>query len=147
MNTVQQGDVLFEMTPDGGEMNIEEGITEMSVLYDSFILTCLMGGNRHDDGTATTASKQYMGNEDEEPQNQLRSRFHALLYGRPMTSSLAKELGEAAALDVSDGMGEDAKNIIATVSILSNKRMSVSVDIELTSGEIIRRRIEIGIPQ
>lgn len=146
MNTSQQGDVLFYMTPDGGELNVENGITEMTAIWDSFILMCLMGGNRHDNGTATTEKLQYMGNEDEEPENQLRSRFQALLYGRPMTSALARELGEAAALDVADGMGEDAKNVLASVSILSNKRMSVNIDIELTSGETVKSRLEIGIP-
>ena len=145
MNTYQDGDVLFLMTPDGGEMNIQDGLTEMTALWDSFVLIALMGSNREDDGTAATNKKQYMGNEDEEPQYQNRSRFHSMIYGKPITSETIKELGEAAALDINDALGGMSESVRASVSVLTNKRLSVNVFIRLVTGDEIRRRIELGL--
>lgn len=59
--TDQQGDVLLYQTVDGGEINVVNGITEMTAGLDVAAYLSLFGGNEDDDGSADN-SRQWWGN-------------------------------------------------------------------------------------
>lgn len=50
--TDQQGDVLLYQTADGGEINVENGVTEMTAGLEVAAYLSLFGGNEDDDGSA-----------------------------------------------------------------------------------------------
>lgn len=137
MTLKQAGDALFFSTPDGGEINVEDGVTEMTELLESSVFLCLAGGNREDNVTPSTEKLQWMGNEDEEDKDKFRSRTGALIHGRPLTSALIKEVGESAALDILDGLGNLIKSVASVARIINNKRLDVISNIELFSGEAV----------
>lgn len=130
----QQGDMRFYCTTDGGELYFEGGLVESTVI-ESAVYLCLMGGNMEDEMTIDTKKYQWMGNEDEEPQNQFRSRFQALIYGRPITSELINTLGEAAALDILDGFNGYADKVECQVKANSKNNFTVTSKITAIDGK------------
>lgn len=143
MNTLQRGDVLAFFVPDGIEINVENGITEMTTAMESATGLCLSGGNKDDNATPATENLQWMGNEDEEPENKFRSRFQALLSGRPISSQLVKELSEAAALDIVDGFPGYIKTATCAVSIDAQNKVTVSSIMEAIDGKFYDVKNEI----
>ena len=144
MSLTQKGDVLFTHTPDGGEMSVIDGITEMTVAMESAAQLCLTGGNKDDYNTADTEKNQWMGNEDEEPQYRFRSRFNSLLYsGRPITSQLIRDMGEAAALDILDGFAGYLNTVTSQVTVTAKNHFTVESTIETVEGKFIDIQNEI----
>jgi hypothetical protein len=143
MSTLNQiGDVLFYQTLDGGEMNIENGLSEMTVLESSVYL-CLVGGNVEDDASPSGEKYQWSGNEDEPEEFRFRSRFLSLLNGRPITSQLIRDIGEAAALDIIDGHPGYISAVECSVSIDGHRKITVVSNITLASGDLVRIITEI----
>jgi hypothetical protein len=143
MNTIQQGDVLLFDTPDGGEMNIENGVTEMTQGPETMLYLCLVGGNKEDNGTADTDAESWMGNEDEEPQSQYRSRFHHwLMKGLPMTGDNLKEGRDAATEDTTTAFGDLAKSVNVTVQAISQRRVLVTSSVILVDGTDYSKTME-----
>jgi hypothetical protein len=133
MNTVQQGDVLIYQSIDNGNMNIEDGITEMTQSVESMIYLALVGGNQEDNNTPATDHLQWMGNEDEEPQFQYRSKFQAwITSGKPITSGTLKEGRDAATDDITSAFGDMLKAVICNVQAKSQRHVSVYSDIVLS---------------
>lgn len=91
-----EGDVLLRDTNDGGEIVIENG----EILCDKGLRTAvylsLLGGNKGDDGISD--SETWWGNKLRDiPENEiLRSRFQAIIRGKPLTSKNLKDAEEAA---------------------------------------------------
>lgn len=135
MNTLQRGDVLATFLPDGIEINVENGLTEMTMAMESAVGLCLSGGNKDDNSTPSTDHLQWMGNEDEEPENQFRSRFQSLLNGRPLSSQLVKEMSEAAALDIVDGFPGYIKTATSKVAIDAQNKITVLSRVEAVDGK------------
>ena len=104
----------------------------------------LCGGNRKDNGTPATKKFEWMGNEDELSENQLHSRFDYLLDGRPITSQLIRDMGEAAALDLLDCFSAvGAKDIKAAVQETERNKMQVVASIEMNNGQFEHIRAEV----
>lgn len=136
MSFTQLGDVRAYITPDGIEINIENGYTEMG-WFESAINLCLVGGNMDDNATPATDKKQWMGNEDEDTAYRFRSRFLHLLNGRPITSQLLRDLGEAAGLDIVDGFGDYLDSVTCDVSIDGLNKITVYSVLKMNDGESV----------
>ena len=114
-----QGDVLIYSTPDGGEVNFNDGIIEMTQGFESTVYLLLFGGNIADDGTKATEKLEWWGNklETNNPERKIHSRFQNMINGLPATPSNLKRLGEAAKQDL---------------SLLTNQKITDTIDIELS---------------
>lgn len=141
MSFTQNGDVLCYITPDGIEINIENGLTEMG-WWESAINLCLCGGSIGDNVTPDTKKYEWVGNEDEEPENSFRSRFISLFHGRPITSQLAVDLAGAASLDLVDGFGAYVKDVVCSVSIDNSEKITLSCEILVVDGKTISTQNE-----
>jgi len=126
-----EGDVLIHSTNDGGEINFNDGVIEMTQGFESIVYLLLFGGNYKDDGTDATKKYQWWGNllEENNPERKLHSRFQNLLYGLPATPANLKRLQVAAEQDL---------------LVLTSEKICDKIEIELSisaknwiSGEII----------
>jgi hypothetical protein len=138
-NAIQTGDVLLICTEEGFDMVIEDGIVETTEGPETMGKLSLVGGNQDDDGSEATEKKQWWGNEGEPKERKLRSRFHSLLNGTPMTSATVKDLGGAAMeqLEADFIDGGYAEAVGADVSLSTPKRVDVEAPITLFSGDIV----------
>jgi hypothetical protein len=146
-NAIQAGDVLMLSTPDGGDINVENGIIEMTELYETMATLELLGGNDDDDGSESTEKLQWWGNEDEPKERKYRSKFQALLNGTPITSQKLVDL-QAAAEEQLDALfvgGGFAESVSVEVALPSNKRVEVRALIKLLSGETVPVKV-VGEP-
>lgn len=143
-NSNQVGDVLFLLTESGGDMEVENGITTMTALYDTMIDITLTGGNEEDDGTPATERLQYAGNEDEPEINKLRGRFHKWTHGRPINTGNLTELKKDAASDLTDSFVDIAKEISIIARLVTSKRVELTIDITDNAGNDYRYIKEFG---
>ena len=138
-NAIQAGDVLMLSTLDGGDINVENGIVEMTQLYATMAYLELLGGNDDDDGSEATKKQQYWGNEDEPPERQYRSKFQSILNGTPITSQTLVDLQETAETQLTACFVDSgfAESVTIEVFLPSNKRVDVIIQITSFAGEII----------
>ena len=74
-----QGDVLIKQTPDGGAIDIQGGLVEMTGGFESAFYLTLFGGDKDDDGTENSKNN-WWGNLVEEDQDLIvRSRTQHIL--------------------------------------------------------------------
>jgi hypothetical protein len=143
MNKIQAGDVLLYQSVEDGEINVEDGIVEMTKSFDTMIYLILMGPNEGDDGTAATEKQQWMGNEGETPEHRIRGRFHQFLEGVPITSANLLDMQAAAVEDITDGFGDLLESVQCTVSASSSHAVQVSGNLTLTTGAVVPYRLEL----
>lgn len=139
-NAIQAGDVLLFSTLDGGEINVEGGIVEMTQLYETMAYLELLGGNDDDDGSQSTELKQWWGNEGEPKERQYRSRFQSMLVGgAPITSQTISDLEDAAREQLTGLFvgGGFAESVSVDLSLTTNKRVDIASQVTLVGGEII----------
>jgi hypothetical protein len=143
-NQTQLGDVLLFQGPDDGDVSVQGGVTEMTQGPESMIYIILAGPNEGDDGTEATAHLQWMGNEDEPLENQIRGRFHELLNGIPITSGTLGDLRDAAISDLTDGFGDLLEAITElTVTALSHIAVKVAGKLLLAGGATVPFALEM----
>lgn len=125
-----EGDVKIISTLDGGEINFNSGIIEMTQGFDSIVYLLLFGGNIGDDGTKATEKLEWWGNkiETNNPERKIHSRFQNLITGLPATPANLKRLTEAARQDLSVLQSE---KICDTIDILLTIPQKNMVDIEI----------------
>jgi len=96
----QEGDVKLFQTTDNGEINIENGLVEMTQTFDTMAYLCLFGGNQDDSGNPNDA-KSWWGNVGEvDPDFQYRSETQNLLLAIPSTSANLRRIEDAARRDL-----------------------------------------------
>lgn len=132
----QEGDTLLRDNNGLSDMRIEGGVTEMTTGVETAYRLCLTGGNLRDSGTPDTKYLEWVGNEDEPEERQLRSRFQAQLRGKPLCSASIKDLKDAAIFDITRGFGTLLKNLTVKISIISINSVRVSSEIELIDGSV-----------
>ena len=141
----QQGDIHFYQTLDGGEVNFENGLIEMTRMLESSVYLCLVGGNAEDDGTPSGKKYEWSGNEDEPDDKRFRSRFQALLNGKPITSQLIRDLGEAAALDIIDGHPGIVESVLSQVLIDGHRKLNIISYIILANSQEVEIMTRISL--
>ena len=125
-----EGDVLIYSTEDGGEINFNSGIIEMTFGFESIVYLLLFGGNQKYDGTKATEKYQWWGNltEQNNPERKLYSRFQNLLFGLPATPANLKRLQVAAEQDLSPLISEKIiDKIEIETSIPAKNRIAVEI--------------------
>lgn len=128
---IQQGDVALHQTPDGGDFEVTNGITQMTPGLEVAAYISLFGGNAEDDGQVGNPM-QYWGNFIEnEPSKQIRSRTQYLLRSLPTTSANLRRVEDAAVNDlawmVTDRVASEV-TAVATIPALNAVRIVVSID-------------------
>jgi phage gp46-like protein len=96
-----EGDLLLEDTPDGGDIQIKEGLFVPDRAFGTAVYLSLFGGNTGDGGKVRN-SKTWWGNTlaGTAANERLVSRFQALIAGSPMTTKNIQEAENAALLDL-----------------------------------------------
>jgi hypothetical protein len=143
-NSHQDGDVLFLLTKAGGDICAENGITTMTAVYDTMIDITLTGGNEDDDGTPSTESLQWAGNEDEPEINKLRGRFHKWTQGRSINTGNLTELQKDATDDLTEAFVDIAKEITVKARLITSRRVELTIDIIDSIGSDFRYVKEFG---
>jgi len=94
-------DVLLEQGNDGGEITIENGITELSDGLANSVFLSLFGGNSDDSGLQADDPKQFWGNLSEtELSKQYRSQTQNLLRALPVNTANLQRIEDAAVSDL-----------------------------------------------
>lgn len=84
-------DVLLKQTPDGGAINIEGGLVEMTGGFESAFYTALFGGNKEDDGSQNAKFNWWGNLTEENPDFHYRSKTQYLLRTlAPISGNLIK---------------------------------------------------------
>jgi len=86
-----QGDVLIKQTPDGGAIDIQGGLVEMTGGFESAFYLALFGGEKDDDGTQDSKNNWWGNLVEEEPSLIVRSRTqHILITLVPISGNLIR---------------------------------------------------------
>jgi hypothetical protein len=125
----QLGDVLLYNGPDGGTINVEGGITEMTGGMETAIYLSIFGGNIDDNGTTATQSKQYWQNWNAPEDEKLRSETQNILSSLPATSSNLRVVEDAVLKDLK-WLEASASSITVSARIPSIKRVEITINIE-----------------
>lgn len=134
--TTQQGDVLLYQTVDGGEINADDGIIEMSGGLETAAYLSLFGGNEDDDGQQDNPHN-WWGNIDEtEPEKHYRSETQNLLQALPATSNNLKRIEDAARRDLAWVLTSGAASeITAVAAIPAVNALQLTVTIQAVGQE------------
>lgn len=127
---MQQGDVLLYEDLDGGEINVEDGLVEMSGGLATAAYLSMFGGNEGDDGTAGNR-RNYWGNLGEtQPERTYRSETQATLDTcQPIPANLIK-IEDAAKRDLAWMV--DSKvvaSLVVEVSMPAPKRVKLALTV------------------
>lgn len=117
MAQLQQGDVLLFQTNDDGEINVENGIVEMSGGLESAAYLSLFGGNEQDDGRLGS-EETWWGNVIEPVlTRRQRSETQYLLRSLPLTSFNLPRVQDAATRDLAWFLTD---NVASSVTVLAS---------------------------
>lgn len=135
---MQRGDVLLYQTTDDGDINVENGVIEMSGGLQTAAYLSLFGGNEDDDGRPGNP-RTWWGNtvENEKPRKQISETQH-LLEALPITSGNLLIIEDAAKRDLA--WFKDAKvatEVTVSASILGLNTIKLSVSIDQESFEFV----------
>ena len=132
----QQGDILLYQTADDGEINVSNGVVEMSGGLQTAVYLSLFGGNEDDDGLESNA-RNWWGNFDEtETSRRYRSETQNLLQSIPLTSGNLLKVRDAVRRDLNWLLEEQvASSIGITVSIPGLNKIAIAVDISAVGAE------------
>ena len=127
----QQGDVLLFQTNDDGDINVENGLVEMSGGLETMAYLCLFGGNEDDDGLSENGLT-YWGNLDEiDPAMQYRSETQHLLQAIPATTGNLRRIEDAANRDLNVFIEKkiaSSVTVVATIPGLNKIKIVINID-------------------
>ena len=127
----QQGDVLLYQTTDEGEVNVVNGVMEMSGGLQTAAYVSLFGGNEDDAGGSDT-TQAWWGNVDETlPERQYRSETQHLLQALAAVSANLRRIEDAAGRDLAWMVDQNVANTVevaASMPGLNKVTLSVTID-------------------
>jgi phage gp46-like protein len=126
-----EGDLLLEDTPDGGDIRIENDLFVSDRSFNTSVYLSLFGGNKDDNGKVRN-NRTWWGNtlEGTAENENLISRFQAIIFGLPMTTKNIQEAETAASLDLKWLIKEGAADkIITTGRATGHNRFALTVQI------------------
>jgi phage gp46-like protein len=134
MNDLQnfEGDLLLEDTPDGGDIQIKDGLFVPDRTFSTAVYLSLFGGNIEDSGKVKN-TKTWWGNtlEKTAANERLVSRFQALIAGLPMTTKNINAAEKSARLDLNWIIEEGAADTInVSGSATAHNKFSLRVEIK-----------------
>ena len=127
----QEGDVFLYQTIDDGEIDVENGLIEMSGGLDTAAYLSLFGGNEDDSGSDNDPFNWWANLDEIDPANQYRSETQHLLAGIPATSGNLHRIEDAANRDLKWLLDKKIASLVAvTASIPALNRIKILVNIE-----------------
>jgi len=128
---MQEGDILLFQTVDEGEINVENGLIQMSRGLETAAYLALFGGNEDDPGGSDT-TLSWWGNVDEtDPAEQYRSETQNLIDGLPATASNLRRIEDASNRDlaffVDKGIASEVV-AVATIPGLNKLKIAIAID-------------------
>ena len=126
-----EGDLLLYDTPDGGDIQIENGLFVSEKKFSTAVYLSLFGGNK-DDPAKVKNNKEWWGNLLNITKNEkLRSRFQNIIFGLPMTVKHIHEAEMAAAMDLNWFIKEKiADEINVYGQAIGKNRFNLKVEIK-----------------
>lgn len=132
----QNGDVLLYQTNDNGEINVKNGIIEMSGGLETSAYLSLFGGNEDDNGQKDNPYNWWGNIGETETEKQYRSKLQNLIQSLPPTSKNLVRLEEAALSDLNWMLIKGvATDISVFASIPSVNKVNLSILITTESGK------------
>ena len=132
-----QGDVLVKQTNDGGEINIEGGLIEMTGGFETAFYFALFGGNQDDDGSQNNKNIWWGNLTEENPDFHYRSQFQYLLKTLVPISGNLVRLENAAKKDLDVFIKQGvADSIDVNISLIETRKIKVEINI-VADGENI----------
>lgn len=127
----QQGDILLYQTNDDGEINIVDGIVEMSGGFETAAYLSLFGGNEKDDGRADNAATWWANLNEIDPVSQYRSETQNLLQSLPATTGNLRRIEDAANRDLAWFIQNNiSSSLIVVASIPGFNKIKLTITIE-----------------
>ena len=127
----QQGDILLYQTDDGGEINIENGIIEMSGGLGTAVYLSLFGGNEDDDNRDNNIYKWWANFNETDNIYKFNSETQNLLQSLPATAANLRRIEDAVKRDLVWLTDQKiATTINVSVNITGLNRIKISVKIE-----------------
>ncbi len=127
---IQQGDVLIFQTTDGGEIIVENGITQMTGGFESAVYLSLFGGNENDDGTETAKFNWWGNLVEEDPVYHYRSQTQYLLTRLVPISGNLVRLKNAISSDLQWLIDIGAVDSISSdVFLIDVRKVKINIDI------------------
>lgn len=132
---MQQGDILLFQTNDDGNINVVNGVVEMTGGFETAAYLSLFGGDDEDDGRPENPEK-WWGNLDEiDPAFRYVSRTQNLLKGIPSTSANLKRIEDAVKEDLQWFLDKGIASLVeVAVSIPALNRIRIDINI-IAEGE------------
>jgi phage gp46-like protein len=127
-----EGDLLLFDTPDGGDVDITDGLFSCTRAYDTAVFLSLFGGNKEDNGKVKNR-KTWWGNtlRGVTENQKLVSRFQSVISGLPMTTKNILTAEDAARLDLGWMVGEKlADEIFVDGRAVSQSRFNLKVQVK-----------------
>ena len=130
--SIQQGDVIIFQTSDGGEIEINNGLIEMSGGLQNTVYLLLFGGNDEDNKTSNEEfNRSWWGNSNEDEINQYRSETQYLLKSLVATSSNLRKLELTAKRDLNwmiESKLASKINTSASIPTLNMVKLIIEID-------------------
>lgn len=125
----QQGDVKLFQTVDGGDINVVNGVVDMSGGLETTVYLALFGGNEDDDGSKDNIHS-WWGNKEEITEKQYHSRTQYLLKSLPVTSNNLVHIEDAVVLDLAyliDLKIASSVDVVVIIPALNSININVSI--------------------
>lgn len=132
----QQGDVLLCQTNDDGEINVVDGVVEMSGGLETAAYLSLFGGNEDDDGRDDNPATWWANLDEVDPSRQYRSETQNLLQALPATTGNLRRIEDAAARDLAWFLQNNvASSVTVVASIPGLNKIKLTINIEAVGEE------------
>lgn len=129
--TTASGDVLLYQTPDDGEINIADGVVELSGGLESAAYLSLFGGNEDDDGSKDNPASWWGNLTETQPVRQQVSRTQYLLRSIPALPVNLLKIEAAAKSDlawfVSEGVASSV-DVVASIPTVNRVDLVVTIN-------------------
>ena len=133
---IQQGDVKLFQTDDDGEINMENGIVEMSGGLETAAYLSLFGGNEDDDGREDNPHTWWANLDETETAKQFRSETQNLLQGIPATTGNLLRIEDAINRDLAWFLDNNvASSVTVSVGLPAVNKIKIIIDIEANGEE------------
>ena len=120
---MQEGDVLLYQTTDGGNINVEDGIVQMTTGLETAVYFSLFSPD------------DWYGNETtDDPNEKLHSETELIISKKPQTSKNYQLLVQAIEQDLKWLTESLANNVSASITSDSLNRVNINITIEQDSG-------------
>ena len=125
------GDVLLISTPDGADIELDNGLVKDCRNFDTAVYLSLLGGN--DEDLNRRPKETWWGNliEGTQENEWITSEFGAMIKGFPLTSGNLRKAKDACKRDLNWIMSEGGADDIS-VELAAESSQRVKLDVEVT---------------